>query len=134
MPRPETIEDIPENDRYQSIANVHLGNFSDDPRLIRIFADLTEAVLDIGGRVTGTSYVTMERPKTAQELEDTLRYAQHGWETTDARYYAILQAELTGSTLEPEYKDYEGYSLRKHARAEGLDILDTIAEKPKVDA
>lgn len=134
MARPESIEDLPEGERYQGVANFQIGHIVDNPKLMRIITDLIEAVQAMGGKVHGTSYVTLDRPKTGDELEDTLRYAQSNWDSLNRRYDAIQIAELTEKPLEPEYKEYEGYALRKHAREEGYPELATIAEKPKVDA
>ena len=128
MPRPETFADLDHHQVVKVAATFHVDAFVNDPHLIKLYGEFLARVTQLkGGAQEGSNTYNMnlEIPLSEKELDDKLKSAQASWDALDRRYLAISQYELDGETLDPAYKEYEGYGIRNHAEREGYPQLST---------
>lgn len=132
MPRPTSTSDLTEYERAGTqLASFELSEFGTNPAALEAYAAFIRAVTKDGGVVEakhGTS--TVRRPKTSEQLEEALASKQKSFDTTRKRYNAVSEAADTDTVqdLEPKWQDYEAYTLRSHAEAEGRQVFGLIAK------
>ena len=125
MARPTTTDEV--TVRTVALASFHVDEFTTDPGLLTVYGAFIAAVQDRGGEVTGSTYISVSRPKNPEELESALTSQQNTWDHCQKLYERWRGQGTSG--MQP----YEVNSAKRHAEAEGLDWLDD-APAETVDA
>ena len=116
MARPTTTDEV--TARTVALASFHVDEFATDPGLLTVYGAFIAAVQDRGGEVTGSPYISVSRPRTAEELEAALTSQQHSWDLAQRLYDKWRSQGVEGMA------SYEVSTAKRHAEAEGLDWLD----------
>lgn len=116
MARPTTTDEV--TSRTTALATFHTAEFDTDPELLVAYASFISVVQARGGEVTGSTYVSVSRPKTAEELESALTGQQHSWDHAQKLYERYRSQGTSGM------QSYEVSTAQRHAEAEGLEWDD----------
>lgn len=116
MARPTTTDEVV--NRTVALATFHVDEFATDPALLAAYGAFIAVVQDRGGEADGSTYVSVSRPKTAEELESALTGQQHSWDHAQRLYERYRSQGTSGMA------SYEVSTAQRHAEAEGLDWLD----------
>lgn len=120
MSRPETIEDLPESERFTPVVTVcslDLLNIDGDAlrELAQIY-DLLEGSTWLSAQAADDGRVVYVRQRSPREMRETLGEAQCNWDWRQGLY----ERAATGEVLDA----WRRHHVDGHARAEGLDPID----------
>jgi len=112
MSRPATIADV--TDRFIRFADFEVDKIVDNPKLLKAYTAMIEAVTFQGGEVS-TSYgsrIEMTLPRNKKQLEEQLRSDQYSWDDKRKGYLAWIDGE--------EVASYRQSGIKEWAKDEGL--------------
>lgn len=127
MSRPESIEDIPLEDRIDLFATFYLDKISSNSDLLFEYTRLLSAVENVGGIVKRSDYslenVSFYVYRDKQQLDYELSRKQANWDSLKEQYEkAVLRDGID------DLREWQRDSIRKWAETEGLpDPFDPFA-------
>lgn len=120
MSRPETIEDLPESERFTPVVTVcSVGLLHIDGDALRGLAqiyDLLEGSTWLSAQAVDDDHVAYVRRRSPREMRETLSEAQCNWDWRQGLY----ERAAAGEVLDV----WRRHHVDGHARAEGLDPID----------
>jgi hypothetical protein len=120
MARPESIKDIPLDERADVVASFYVDKISANPGLLKYYAGLLEVVQKAGGEVERSEWclqnVTLHMPKDAKQLAHQLKQMQSRWDTDKELYESAVIRDTTGR----DFRDWERSNVERFAEKEGL--------------
>lgn len=125
MARPESINEIEEENRFVRLAMFELDRIMTDAALLKHYTALLEVVTKMGGRADKAySTIDLDIPKNKKQLEDQLRSDQYNWDETQKLYRIALK----GDSSDEPIREYQKTTIKEWAKREGLpDPFDVFA-------
>ena len=131
MARPESHDDIADYDKTREWASFDTTQFLDLPTVVSAYAAFASAAQKFGAKIEN-GVVTLD--KTTEELDALLETQQQGWDRRHERYTTVRLAveNFDLMSLDPAWRDNEHWTLRMHAKNEGLPVFDLISKDDSV--
>lgn len=127
MARPESINDIPMDERTDLFAQFYLDKISASPLLLKYYAQLLGELEKVGGSITRSDWslenVSLYVNKDSAQLKYMLKQLQERWDRRQESYNnAVLRDGVE------DLKEWQRDDIRKWAEEEGLpDPFDPFA-------
>lgn len=120
MSRPETIEHLPESERFTpvvTVCSVDLLHIDGDAlRGLAQIYDLLEESTWLSAQAVDDDHVAYVRRRSPREMRETLSEAQCNWDWRQGLYERAAAGEVLDA--------WRRHHVDRHARAEGLDPID----------
>lgn len=120
MARPTSFNDIPADERFESIGSFNAGMISTSPALLKHYVGLIERLQKMHGRVERNKYndgaVELYIPKDQIQLQRKLDSMQSSWDHAQRLYDKAVVRDDTGE----EFREWERDTVVRFAENEGL--------------
>jgi hypothetical protein len=119
MARPESIKDIPLEERNEQIGSFNVGKLSTSPTLLKHYATFVEQIEKAGGHIVpnkwNSSEVDIFIPKTSHLLDYRLSDMQQSWDHSKKMYDKAVLRDGIG-----DMSEWDRDRIVKFAEAEQL--------------
>ena len=119
MARPETIMDIPADERNEQVGSFNVGKLSVSPTLLKHYAAFVEQLEKAGGHMVpnkwNNSEVELFIPKNEHQLNYLLKDMQSRWDESQKMYNKAVTRDGIN-----DLKEWERDRIKKFSEDEGL--------------